>query len=123
MLEREEQRDAMLYLTKPVEHAILEAGHASRIAFVEEVIMKMMPKARLLIITVGLVPKSDKAWEGIIHNGFVVVSGRNKPIAVYYLEETIISRDEFIQNWTSDSNYPLPVGKGLTKLYEAKPTP
>jgi len=122
-LEADEQRNAVLHLSKPIENAILEAGHGSRIAFVEDVIMRTNPKACLLIVTVGLVPKSDKSKDGIIHNGFVVVSERKKPIVVYLLDETILSNEQLLANWLSDSNYKLPVGNGLTKLYEAKPMP
>lgn len=121
--EAEERRDAMLRLTKPVEDAILEAGHASKILFIEEAVLKTMPKSRLLIVAVGLVPKSSKSWESIIHNEFVVISGRGKPITVYGLEDTLLSKWEFIEKWTSDSNYKLPIGKGLIKLYESKPQP
>lgn len=110
----------ILHLSKPIEQAILAAGHGRQIAFVEDVILKTNLKAQLLIVTVGLVPKSDKSWEGILHKGFVVVADRNQTITVYFQDEEKLSVIDLIANWLSDEDYELPVGKGLTKLYTTK---
>ena len=117
----EQQQDAVLRLSERVEKAILEAGNFSSIAFVEELFMGNNNKEYMLIVTVGGNPKSKRSWEAVIHNTFVVVCSQDKTITVYDIDATIISRSVLYGNWLSDSNYLLPVGKGLTKLYETKP--
>ena len=119
-LQVEDRSDAMLQLSDSVTRAILEATNSSRVVGIEDVVMRTLPKANLLVITVSLVPKSEKAKEGVVHRGLIVLNGWHRPIVVYDLDERVLPLVEFIQAWQSDSNYKLPVGRGLTKLYEGK---
>ena len=73
---------------------------------------------RLLIVSAGLVPLSNKAWEGVEHRQYVITSGNNEPITVYDIDITLITPFELYRNWIADSDYRLPVGKGLKKLLE-----
>lgn len=114
--------DSMIHLSKPVENAILQAGHSSRIVGIERARMAISTKCRsLLFVVVELIPKSKKSWEGILHLAFIVVEDDRKGlITVYDIDATIISPSVLFDNWISNSRYKLPVGHGLTKLLEVK---
>ena len=122
-LQKEEERYAMLTLSQPIEKAILKAGHAARIVFISDVIMgTSVHGKRLMIITVGLASKGNRSFEEITHHGFVITSGRDMPITVYQ-DDGLLSATELYNNWIADSEYRLPVGKGLTKILEISSTP
>jgi hypothetical protein len=110
------KQEELLTFSKDVEGAILSAEHASSIAFIENVIMGRNTKAQLLITTVGLVPKSEKAWEGILHSQLVVLRRQDGTITVYDIDPTVITPCELYSNFISNSEYSLPVGKGIKQM-------